>query len=125
MHKFNNHEPIYLQLMNIVKQQIINGTLKKDEKISSVRELALAFGVNPNTVQKALSELEREGFIRTERTSGRYVALDLDNTIQVKAEMCYDITADYIRQMWGMNYTDDEIRKTVKSVLSKERKANE
>jgi len=125
MHKFNNREPIYLQLMNIVKQDIINGNLRKDEKISSVRELALTYGVNPNTVQKALSELEREGFIRTERTSGRYVALDSENTVQVKDEICLQITASYIHQMWGMNFSDDEIRKIVKNTLTKERKANE
>ncbi|MDE6952204.1 MAG: GntR family transcriptional regulator [Erysipelotrichales bacterium] len=60
--------------MEGLKMKIMNGTLRPGDKIASVREFALELGVNPNTVQRAFIELEREGFIRTERAVGRYVA---------------------------------------------------
>lgn len=73
MNKFDANVPIYIQVIEDVKMQIMNGTLKPGDKIASVREMALDLGVNPNTVQRAFAELEREGFIRTERAVGRYV----------------------------------------------------
>lgn len=74
MNNFNANAPIYLQVVEDIKIKIMNGTLRPGDKISSVRELALELEVNPNTIQRAFSELEREGFIRTERAVGRFVA---------------------------------------------------
>ncbi len=74
MSDFQANVPIYLQVMEGLKMKIMNGTLRPGDKIASVREFALELGVNPNTVQRAFIELEREGFIRTERAVGRYVA---------------------------------------------------
>ena len=72
--KFTDDAPIYQQIMNIMKRQIASGELKAGQKLSSVRELALEAGVNPNTMQKALAELEREGLVYSQRTAGRFVA---------------------------------------------------
>ena len=71
---FSNDVPIYLQIMEHFKVQIASGKLEVGDKIQPVRELALEAGVNPNTMQKALSELEREGYLESQRTSGRFVA---------------------------------------------------
>ena len=68
---FSNDVPIYLQIMEHFKVQIASGKLEVGDKIPPVRELALEAGVNPNTMQKALSELEREGYLESQRTSGR------------------------------------------------------
>lgn len=65
---FNNSVPIYLQIVSEIKKQIISGKLIPGERIPSVRELALTYKVNPNTMQKALIELEENGLIKTERT---------------------------------------------------------
>lgn len=73
MNNFSANTPIYLQVVEDIKVKIMNGTLKPGDKLSSVRELALQLEVNPNTIQRAFSELEREGFIRTERAVGRFV----------------------------------------------------
>jgi len=105
MYKFNTNEPIYLQLMSIIKQQIINGTLKEKDKVKSVRELAQEYGVNPNTAQRALSELQREGYIFTERTTGRYVALTKGKIEQFRSELARAITDDYIQEMKDLSYT--------------------
>ncbi len=73
---FDNIRPIYIQIIEYVKLDIISNRFKKGDKIPSVREYAMQMKVNPNTVQKALTELERYGLIYTERTNGKYVTND-------------------------------------------------
>lgn len=71
--EFDNNRPIYLQLYEEIKKQIASGELAPGEKLESVRNLAKTYSVNPNTVQRALQELEREELIATDRTRGKYV----------------------------------------------------
>ena len=73
---FNGSTPIYLQIIQIIKQQIIRKELSPGQKLPSVREFSLLFSVNPNTIQKALCQLEEDGLIFTERTNGKFVTLD-------------------------------------------------
>jgi len=86
--KFDANIPIYIQVVDIIKREIVNGKLKPGDKILSVREMSIKFGVNPNTIQKALFQLEREGFIRTERAVGKYVS-DNEELIEVYKEKEY------------------------------------
>lgn len=81
---FKDNVPIYLQIMQDIKKQIAAGKLHEKDKVSSVRELALYYGVNPNTVQKALSELEREGLMKSERTLGRFISIDDEKIKDIK-----------------------------------------
>ena len=74
--EFNNDKPIYAQIMEQMKLFIVSGALRAGQKLASVRELAAEAEVNPNTIQKALAELERTGLIVTHRTSGRVVTED-------------------------------------------------
>lgn len=78
---FNEEAPIYLQIKEQIKTRIATGDLKPGDKIPAVRELAVEAGVNPNTMQKALSELEREGLLYSNRTAGRFVS---DNNTQTR-----------------------------------------
>lgn len=78
---FNNNIPIYVQLIEQLKTYIISGQIKPGEKLPSVRDLALKTKVNPNTMQKALVELEEIDLIYTERTNGKYVT-ENENTIK-------------------------------------------
>ncbi len=73
---FDNERPIYIQLVEIIRIEIVSGKFKKGQRMPSVRELALIMKVNPNTMQKALAELENEQLIYTERTNGKYVTED-------------------------------------------------
>ena len=73
---FDNDRPIYIQLVEMLKVEIISGKLKLGERLLSVRELAMKARVNPNTMQKALVELENCGLIYTERTNGKFVTQD-------------------------------------------------
>ena len=83
--EFENSIPIYIQLVEAMKLQIIAGRLKPGDRIPSVRELALVHKVNPNTMQKALLMLEREGLLVTRGTAGRWVT---DSAEQLEAARC-------------------------------------
>ncbi len=74
--EFSSSTPIYLQLIDAIKRLIVSGKLSPGEKLPPVRDLAMLYGVNPNTMQKALSELEWEQLLYTVRTTGRYVTED-------------------------------------------------
>lgn len=74
--EFDNQRPIYSQIIEYIKLIIVSGKLKPGEKLLSVRELAAVAGVNPNTMQKALSELESTGLVHSNRASGRFVCED-------------------------------------------------
>ena len=74
--EFDNNRPIYLQLLEDFKLKISSGVWKSGDKMDTVRNLAKIYGVNPNTVQRALQELEREGLAKSNRTSGRFITDD-------------------------------------------------
>ena len=74
--ELDNDRPIYLQLMERIQQDIVSGIYKPGDRLPSVRDLAVEAAVNPNTMQKALSELERSGLVYSQRTSGRFITED-------------------------------------------------
>ena len=96
---FNNESPIYLQLVNELKVAILSGEYPLGSKIPSVRDLAITAKVNPNTMQKALGELEKIGLIYTERTNGKYVTEDKQLIDSIKKDIASDITEKYITNM--------------------------
>ncbi len=86
---FRNDLPIYTQLVGTIKLAIVSGVLPPGARLSSVRDLAMEAGVNPNTMQRALQELERDGLVYSQRTAGRFVTEDdqvIDRTKQMLAE---------------------------------------
>lgn len=85
--EFDNNKPIYLQLLDILKFKIIAGELPAGSKLSSVRDMAEEAGVNPNTMQKALAELERENLVYSQRTSGRFVTDDEEKIKSMREEV--------------------------------------
>ena len=96
---FDNERPIYIQLVEMIRIEIVSGKFKKGQKIPSVRELALIMKVNPNTMQKALVELENEQLIYTERTNGKYVTEDEELIEKVKKELAKEIVNNYLNSM--------------------------
>ncbi|EGD48560.1 transcriptional regulator, GntR family [Ruminiclostridium papyrosolvens DSM 2782] len=106
---FSANVPIYIQIMNNVKLKIVSGIWEAGQRLQSVRELAVEFSVNPNTMQKALSELEREGLLYAERTSGRYVSQDQDKIKKARDEMAEEYTGNYYNLMKKLGYTKEEI----------------
>lgn len=96
---FDNERPIYVQLVEIIRTQIVSGKYKKGQKLPSVRELALIMKVNPNTMQKALVELENEKLIYTERTNGKYVTEDEKLIEESQKELAKKKVNNYLDSM--------------------------
>lgn len=105
---FDNERPIYVQLVEKLRIQIVSGKLKQGERLLSVRELALTARVNPNTMQKALAELENEGLIYTERTNGKFVTDNVALIEKVKKELAQEKLKNYLNDMnsIGITYED-------------------
>ena len=112
--KFTNDRPIYLQIIEQIKDDLISNKLKPNEKMLSVRELAISANVNPNTMQKALQELEKEGLIITQRTVGRYVTNDVELIKNIKNDVAKKHTADYLNKMNQLGFSFDEIIKIIR-----------
>lgn len=106
---FDNDLPIYIQLVNLLKLYIISGKIQLGEKLPSVRELASLAKVNPNTIQKALLELENDKLIYTERTNGKYVTKDKKLIENLKKELSETLTAKYIEDMNNLNIYKEDI----------------
>ena len=96
---FENNIPIYIQLLDYMKIYLISGVFKTGEKLPSVREFAATFKVNPNTMQKALSELENMNLIYTERTNGKYVTKDKKVIEKLKDEYATTLAKSYFQGM--------------------------
>ena len=115
-----NDRPIYLQLMERIQQDIIKGVYQPGGKIPSVRELALEAAVNPNTMQKALSELERSGLVYSQRTSGRFITEDKKLLSHMKSERAKTHIHDFFTSMRQLGFCDEEILELVTEAIKKE-----
>jgi len=110
----NSDKPIYLQLMERIEQDIITGRYLPGDKLPSVRDLAVEAAVNPNTMQKAMSELEQKGLVYTKRTSGRFITED-ENMIQnVKKELSVEQVRIFLDKMHHLGFSSSEILNQVK-----------
>ena len=106
--KFDNDRPIYLQILEDFKLKISSGQWEASEKIDSVRNLAKDYEVNPNTVQRALAELEREGLCKSQRTSGRFVTDDLDLIKSLSKNAFEIICEDFIKNAKNLKISKED-----------------
>ena len=107
--EFDNNMPIYIQLVEQLKNNIISGTLSVGERLPSVRELALQTKVNPNTMQKALTELEDLGLVYTDRTNGKYVTNDASLISKYKEKQKEKLTIEYLNSMYNIGLNKEDI----------------
>ena len=105
----DSDRPIYAQILERIQMQIVAGMYQPGTKIPSVRELAADAGVNPNTMQKALSELERSGLIITLRTSGRVVTEDLEMIMETRNQLAKEQIEDFMKRMEDLGFERKEI----------------
>ena len=105
---FDNERPIYIQLVEKIRLEIVSGKLKLGERLPSVRELALIARVNPNTMQKALGQLEDEGLIYTERTNGKFVTDNKELIEKIKKELAEEKVNNYLNDMKNIGITYQE-----------------
>ena len=103
--------PVYVQLIEQLELALVAGEFPPGSRIPPVRELAADAGVNPNTMQRSLSELEREGFVYSERTAGRFITNDEQLIQSLRREMIVQIVQKFWDQMEQLGCTQEEIQK--------------
>lgn len=106
---FNSNAPIYTQLVEQLTLRIVTAAYIPGQRLESVRELAMEAGVNPNTMQRALSELEREGLVFSLRTSGRFVTEDIEMIEDAKKEIAAEQVNSFLDAMNRLGYDQEEI----------------
>ena len=111
--KFTDDVPIYLQMMQQLKTAIVSGQYQAGDRLPAVRDLAAEAGVNPNTVQRAYSELEREGLVQSERTSGRFVSIDETKMEELKKELSEGYIKELFTRLRALGMGDQEITDAV------------
>jgi GntR family transcriptional regulator len=104
----NSDRPIYAQLMEQITQSIVSGEFRPGEKLPSVRDLAQDAAVNPNTMQKALAELERNGLVYTQRTAGRFITEDKEMLEKVRKELAAEQIQMFFEKMNQLGFSREE-----------------
>lgn len=117
---FKDDRPIYSQLVEQIKIKIISGEWELGGRLSSVRELAEQAGVNPNTMQRALAELERDGLVHSKRTSGRFVTEDEEMIKGVREAVAAENIAAFMESMKRLGFTESEIMDEFKKAVSQQ-----
>ena len=97
--EFQSDRPIYAQLIEQITTAIVSGEFPPGERLPSVRDLAQEASVNPNTMQKALTELEREGLVCTQRTAGRTITQDAERIEQLRIRLALRMAQEFLSRM--------------------------
>ena len=118
--QFSNDAPIYTQLIQQVKVGIVTGAFPPGERLPSVRDLATEAGVNPNTMQRALAELERDGLVYSQRTAGRFVTEDSTMINQAKRSLAERHIKTFLEAMLRLGFQREEIIHLVEQELREE-----
>ncbi len=113
--KLDSDRPIHTQLLEKLQLHIVSGTYPPGTKLPSVRDLAADAGVNPNTMQRALAELENRKLVRTERTSGRFVTEDQEMVKKTRDEIALTLLKGFITKMEQLGFSRKEILQFVRS----------
>jgi len=117
----DSDRPIYAQLIEIVQMKIISGGYQPGEKLPSVRILATEASVNPNTMQKALSELEKSGLVITKRTSGRIVTEDIQMIQAARKDLATLEITVFIKKMKKLGFEKESILSLIQNILREEK----
>jgi len=108
MDQFQSTQPIYLQIMERIKKEIVSEVLLPKQQLPTVRDLAIQYQVNPNTVQRALSELERLDLVKSDRTVGRFVSDDLELIQSLRKQMIMNKVENFVDEINQLKVTQEE-----------------
>ena len=114
--EFKDNRPIYTQLVEQITLKIVSGEYKIGEKLPSVRDLASEATVNPNTMQKALAELERRGLVYSVRTSGRFITQDCNIIKDTQTTLVKDEIKEFLEKMQKIGFDKNRLLTTLKEV---------
>lgn len=118
--QFTSNRPIYLQIVDEIELRILSGAYEKGMRLPSVRELAMLAAVNPNTMQRALAELETKGLVDTQRTTGRTVTTDESVISAARDAMAADTANTYFSQMTALGLSREEALARLSKAIDKE-----
>ena len=118
---FRSDQPIYSQLMQQLSEGIISGIFAPGEKLPSVREFAVEAGVNPNTVQRALAELEREGLVFSQRMAGRFVTENENMITNAKLRLADERVEEFLRSMKKLGCGKEEVLSLIAQAKEEEK----
>ena len=113
----NSDRPIFLQIVERIQTDIISGKYKPGDKLPSVRDLASEASVNPNTMQKAFSELERTGLVYTQRTAGRFITEDTELIDELKKDFAREKITEFIDLMQKLGFSKEEILALIQNTI--------
>lgn len=122
--QFTSDRPIYIQLSDQIISGILTGEYGMGEKLPSVREFAVMASVNPNTVQRALSELEAVGLIDNQRTTGKFVTQEEERLIMAKQKRGEALAVEFLKNMAALGYTGEQILSLISETALKGEKKN-
>ncbi len=115
-YKFVSGKPLFLQLRDMIRTDIASGRYAPGEKLPGVRDMALWFGVNPNTMQRALSDLEAEGLVVTHGTSGRFVCPDGAVIDLAKEAILRELCEEFLKKCAPFGISEEEIAKMLSTI---------
>ena len=118
--KIAEDRPIWIQLSEQLTAQIASGVYQPGQRLPSVREFAADAGVNPNTMQRVLTDLESKGLIITNRTAGRSVTQDMETIKQLRTDRAMEQVRQFLAQMSELGYTKEEIGMVLTQALKEE-----
>lgn len=118
--KLKSDRTVYLQIMDYIRMQIISGELRSGDKLLSIRELANKMNVNPSTVQRAYSELERIGLVYIVQSVGSIVTNDIEIINRSKEELARNYTLEFFSNMITMGFSKEEILSGIKKIVDNE-----
>lgn len=107
--KLDSDRPIYTQILEVIQYQIVAGRYQPGERLPSVRDLASEAGVNPNTMQRAFAELERNGLVMAQRASGRVVTENMEMISEVRNKLAREQIREFIDKMKKLGFEKKEI----------------
>lgn len=113
--------PIYAQLVEQIQRMIATGIFPAGSKMPSVRELATEAAVNPNTMQRALSKLEDDGLLYTQRTSGRFVTEEADRIMETKQTLANELIQQFMENMNRLGFTKEQAVELLKNAKEEEK----
>lgn len=116
---FQDNSPIYLQLIHMFTVRIAGGEWVAGQRVDSVRDLAMHFKVNPNTVQRALVEMEALGLMNTAGTSGRFVTSNQETILQARHKLAREELAEFVNAMTQLGYGREDIMRLLEEHISK------
>lgn len=114
--EMNSDRPIFVQIIERIQIDIVSGKYHAGDKLPSVRDLAAEAAVNPNTMQKALSELERTGLVYAQRTSGRFITEDTKMIEELKKSLAREKISEFFESMQSLGFAQDEIISMMREV---------